>query len=196
MMNSLKKGFTLIELLVVITIIGILATGAVTTFTSQIQKARDTTRISDVKALQSGIEQFYQDTSAYPQGWEDWLTQTAATSVQDYNPRLAEDPKDGETCNGSFCGYAYIVASDANWIGQGAYEISTAFENDANKNSKASAAADNGEDDNRFEWGVGNSDPDLDTIKVPTGTPSWWAILLATDATAKIHIQNSAITAF
>jgi general secretion pathway protein G len=68
MMNSLKKGFTLIELLVVITIIGILATGAVTTFTSQIQKARDTTRISDVKALQSGIEQFYQDTSAYPQG--------------------------------------------------------------------------------------------------------------------------------
>jgi general secretion pathway protein G len=48
-----NKGFTLIELLVVITIIAILATGAVATYTSQIQKARDTTRINDVKALQS-----------------------------------------------------------------------------------------------------------------------------------------------
>jgi general secretion pathway protein G len=56
-----KKGFTLIELLVVITIIGILATGATTVYTSQIQKARDTTRISDMKALQSAIEQVYQD---------------------------------------------------------------------------------------------------------------------------------------
>jgi type II secretory pathway pseudopilin PulG len=36
---------------VVITIIGILATGAVTVYTSQIQKARDTTRITDMKAL-------------------------------------------------------------------------------------------------------------------------------------------------
>lgn len=49
---SVQKGFTLIELLVVITIIGILATGAVTVYTSQIQKARDTTRISDIKAIQ------------------------------------------------------------------------------------------------------------------------------------------------
>jgi prepilin-type N-terminal cleavage/methylation domain-containing protein len=67
-----KKGFTLIELLVVITIIGILATGAVSVFTSQIQKARDTTRINDTKALQGGIEQFYQDTSVYPLGLSDW----------------------------------------------------------------------------------------------------------------------------
>lgn len=61
MQNLAKKGFTLIELLVVITIIGILATGAVTTFTSQIQKARDSTRISDIKALQTAVEQVYQD---------------------------------------------------------------------------------------------------------------------------------------
>jgi len=61
-----KLGFTLIELLVVITIIGILATGATTIYTAQIQKARDTTRINDVKALQSAIEQVYQDTSEYP----------------------------------------------------------------------------------------------------------------------------------
>jgi len=61
-----NKGFTLIELLVVITIIGILATGATATYTSQIQKARDTTRINDIKALQSGIEQVYQDRGEFP----------------------------------------------------------------------------------------------------------------------------------
>jgi prepilin-type N-terminal cleavage/methylation domain-containing protein len=46
-----KKAFTLIELLVVITIIGILATGAVATYTSQIQKSRDSTRLTDLSAL-------------------------------------------------------------------------------------------------------------------------------------------------
>jgi prepilin-type N-terminal cleavage/methylation domain-containing protein len=46
-----KLGFTLIELLVVITIIGILATGAVSVYTSQIQKARDSVRLTDVTAL-------------------------------------------------------------------------------------------------------------------------------------------------
>ncbi|MDR1945201.1 MAG: type II secretion system GspH family protein, partial [Candidatus Peribacteria bacterium] len=39
-----KLAFTLIELLVVITIIGILAVGSVTVYTSQIQKARDSSR--------------------------------------------------------------------------------------------------------------------------------------------------------
>jgi general secretion pathway protein G len=61
-----KKGFTLIELLVVITIIGILATGGVAIYTSQIQKARDTTRIGDIKVIQSGVEQNYQDAGEYP----------------------------------------------------------------------------------------------------------------------------------
>lgn len=193
MIKSIQKGFTLIELLVVITIIGILATGAVTTFTSQIQKARDTTRISDVNALKSGIEQFYQDVAEYPAGWIDWLTQANATSVQDYNPRLAQDPKTGQNCNESKCGYVYIVAPDANGITDGAYEISTAFENNANKNQKAADAADNGNDPNRLENWVGNDG--FDTSKSNDANfPT--ADLPATDTTAKIHIKNSAITAF
>ncbi|USN59359.1 MAG: prepilin-type N-terminal cleavage/methylation domain-containing protein [Candidatus Peribacteria bacterium] len=65
-MKAIVKGFTLIELLVVITIIGILATGATSVYTSQIQKARDTTRLNDLSALQASIEQVYQDTSEYP----------------------------------------------------------------------------------------------------------------------------------
>ena len=61
-----KKGFTLVELLVVIAIIGILATGAVWVYTSQLEKARDSTRVTDLNNLRSAVEQFYQDKSEYP----------------------------------------------------------------------------------------------------------------------------------
>lgn len=45
------RGFTLIELLVVITIIGILATLGVSQFTAQLQKTRDSKRISDIEKI-------------------------------------------------------------------------------------------------------------------------------------------------
>ena len=64
--KNIIKGFTLIELLVVITIIGILATGATAVYTSQIQKARDSNRVTDIKSLQGAVEQAYADLSEYP----------------------------------------------------------------------------------------------------------------------------------
>lgn len=151
--QSIKKGFTLIELLVVITIIGILATGATTVFTSQIQKARDSSRITAANAVRGGIEQFYQDTSTYPSGTTDWLT-AGTVDMQDFLPTLAEDPKHNETCNGSRCGYVYTVWPDVVWIHDGAYELSTAFENQGNIDSKAGSGSDNGEDDSRLEIGT------------------------------------------
>jgi len=150
MKNTMKKGFTLIELLVVITIIWILATGATSVYTSQIQKARDTTRINDVKALQSWVEQFYQDVSEYPD-WDDF-DKTATNNawdpvawVQIYVPKLPKDPKNNQNCNktnmvgwaDSICWYRYIVWDDENWITLWAYEISTAFENTWNITWKA-----------------------------------------------------------
>lgn len=190
-LQNTKSGFTLIELLVVITIIGILATGAVSVFTTQIQKARDTNRITDLDALKWSIEQFYQDTSEYPEWWKDWLT-SAATDVQDYLPKLARDPKDHQTCNGwSKCGYAYIVSADSNWILKWAYEVSTALENVGNTTSKA--ANDWWNDAVRLEFSIWQST--LDTAKA--GSASWWATALTvTDASTSIHIWsiNSATT--
>jgi len=99
MLRTVRKGaFTLIELLVVITIIGILATGATTVYTSQIQKARDTTRVNDVKALQSGVEQFYQDQSEYPVAGDFNITDGA---IKSYVPKLPQDPKNTQNCNNS-----------------------------------------------------------------------------------------------
>ena len=150
-----RKGFTLIELLVVITIIGILATGAVTVYTSQIQKARDTTRIGDIKALQGAAEQVYQDTTEYPDVGDFSGT---GSSVWDYLPRLPQDPKHGSSCNNTggatVCAYMYGYWADSNWIAWGSYEISTSFENTGNVSTKAVNTDDAGNDNARLEIGL------------------------------------------
>lgn len=157
------KGFTLIELLVVITIIGILAVGGTTVYTSQIQKARDTTRITDVEALKNGVEQVYQDKGSYPD-----ITSAGSAAipgfktVNDYNPKFGKDPKSGQGCGssvggtnpaaGSPCDYYYGAAADTNGIANQVYKISTGFENKGNIDSKASG--DGGTNDARYELGV------------------------------------------
>lgn len=145
MKHAIQKGFTLIELLVVITIIGILATGAVTTFTSQIQKARDTTRISDIKAVQGAVEQFYQDDGEYP-----GLGTAFDTDVNDYLPRLPSDPKTGIAGVSAF-DYTYNASQDTNNIPFQEYEVSTTFEQSGNLSKKAVDTADSGSDNFRLE---------------------------------------------
>ncbi len=68
-LKSLKqqnKGFTIVELLIVIVVIGILALLVVTTYAGIQQKARNTKRQTDVAALQTQIEAFYQTAGYYP----------------------------------------------------------------------------------------------------------------------------------
>lgn len=150
-LGLLRKGFTLIELLVVITIIGILATGATTTYTSQIQKARDSTRVSDIKTIQGGIEQFYQDSSVYPS------LAAFRTEVGTYT-QLAEDPKKGQSATGSALDYVYMVAPDANGVAAQEYETSIVYEQAGNTNTKSTL--DGWNDAKRHEFGIdtpGNS---------------------------------------
>ena len=148
-----KRGFTLIELLVVITIIGILATWATSVYTSQIQKARDTTRINDVTALKSWLEQLYQDSWTYPNAW---LAIAGAawsfTWVKVYTPKLPKDPKTWQKSTNSNFDYVYSVADDTSWIGYQTYEISATFENAWTVSSKA--WGDGWNDDNRLEMWI------------------------------------------
>lgn len=149
-----KKGFTLIELLVVITIIGILATGATATYTSQIQKARDTSRVNDIKAVQSWVEQYYGDQAEYP-------AVVSSGTIAQYAPKIPKDSKNGQTAavtSGSeYLGYGYMTGSSAEWVTGQRFELSTAFENKWNLTGKADNAKDNGNEVNRFEIWVASS---------------------------------------
>jgi type II secretion system protein G len=63
-----KRGFTLIELLVVIAILGLLSTLAVVALGSARTKSRDSKRLSDLKQLQTALELYYTENTAYPVG--------------------------------------------------------------------------------------------------------------------------------
>lgn len=60
------KGFTLIELLIVITIIAILAAIGLVSYTTFLKTARDNRRQSDLKLIQSALEQYHGDQKYYP----------------------------------------------------------------------------------------------------------------------------------
>src|SRR3989344_3075776 len=60
------RGFTLIELLVTLTIIAILSTVGLLTFREVLQGSRDGKRQTDLKQIQSALEQFRADQTFYP----------------------------------------------------------------------------------------------------------------------------------
>ncbi len=153
-----KLGFTLIELLVVITIIGILATGATTIYTSQIQKARDSNRITDIKALEWAMEQAYSDASIYPTHvkWNttcdpQWVTDAGDTKfwvwclkTLEYINKFPQDKKlDSQatntwsSSNSEYLWYAYDVSESISHVPLQTFEVSTAFEAKASLTSKA-----------------------------------------------------------
>lgn len=61
-----KSGFTLVELLVVIAIIAILSAIGMVIFTNVMKQGRDSKRQSDLSAIQSALEQFFNDQFYYP----------------------------------------------------------------------------------------------------------------------------------
>jgi type II secretion system protein G len=65
-LSKRDQGFTIVELLIVIVVIGILAALVVTTFTGIQQKARNTERQTDIKAVHGQIEAYYAQNGRYP----------------------------------------------------------------------------------------------------------------------------------
>ncbi|MBU2591903.1 prepilin-type N-terminal cleavage/methylation domain-containing protein [Patescibacteria group bacterium] len=64
-MRNKKAGFTLFELLVVISIIGILISLAMVSYTGAQVKARDSRAKADIKAVSNAFEQYYAENELY-----------------------------------------------------------------------------------------------------------------------------------
>lgn len=61
-----RSGFTLIELLVVLTIIAILSAIGLASYVTFLSESRDAKRQSDLKLIQSALEQYHADQKYYP----------------------------------------------------------------------------------------------------------------------------------
>lgn len=87
------KGFTLIELLVVIVIIGILASLVLINVNENRKSSRDAKRVSDLKSIQTALEMYYEQNTAYPvSDWAD-VDSISVSLVPKYLPTLPQDPK-------------------------------------------------------------------------------------------------------
>ena len=159
------KAFTLIELLVVITIIGILATGATATFTSQMTKARDASRESTSKAIESAVEQAYMEKQEYPKAdmSADWYD-----LIMSYMKDAPKDPKTNKVFSGEASAYIYGTWTDADGGDYQAFEISYVLEDKDNREAKAIDTVDLGNNNSRVE--LGNNRTGISTTKtVATG---------------------------
>ncbi len=64
--DNSKKGFTLVELLIAISIIAILTALGFSTYQAVYKASRDSKRLSDLKFIQSGLQQYHADQKFYP----------------------------------------------------------------------------------------------------------------------------------
>jgi type IV pilus assembly protein PilA len=85
-----RSGFTLLELLITIAIIGILISVSVVSYAAAQRKSRDSRRMSDLKAIQAGFEQYYANNNG---------TYNASCSVDTtYMPAgMPTDPQPGKS---------------------------------------------------------------------------------------------------
>ena len=114
-MTKRSCGFTLIELLIVISIIGVLMTIGIITYSKFLKDGRDTRRQADLKQIQSSLERYRADHGDYP---------TALTYLSGLLPT---DPVSGDTytytpsCNPN-C-YRYTLCATLEGLDQSACNL-------------------------------------------------------------------------
>lgn len=118
-MRKSARGFTLIELLVTISIIAVLAAIGLVAYSSVMKQGRDAKRQSDLRSIQSALNQYFIDQNSYPQIIT--FGGSLFAGVKTYLNVIPNDPMGGTwsyiyspiptSCSGnnctSYCLYAY-----------------------------------------------------------------------------------------
>lgn len=124
----MKKGFTLIEVLVAVTIIAVLVSIGVVSYTSVNKRSRDAKRKGDIEQIRSALEMYRADIGYYPNINNGSWTNAAGLSavlVPTYIPAVPSDPKSTQTyryketnISGSnyygYCLTAYLESAEEN----------------------------------------------------------------------------------
>lgn len=92
-LNRKQQGFTIVELLIVIVVIGILAALVITTFTGIQQKARNTERETDIKAIHGQVEAYYAQNGRYPTLANMNTNAWRASNMKGLDNEAMKDPK-------------------------------------------------------------------------------------------------------
>lgn len=112
-LSKRKDGFTIVELLIVIVVIGILAGLVITTYNGIQQKARNTERQTDLKAVQGQLEAYYAQNGRYPSTADlgsnsDSNVTFIQTNMKGLDKEALRDPKAPDLSGG---GHDYSLAS-------------------------------------------------------------------------------------
>lgn len=102
-----QKGFTLIELLVVIAIIGLLSSIILASLNNARIKSRDARRLADTKQIQTALELYYSDNTAYVTTASGGTTVTSALGTVLAPNYIQTVPKDPSRADTSSTGYLY-----------------------------------------------------------------------------------------
>lgn len=88
-----NNGFTFIEILVVVTIIALLTSVAVATYTTFLKQSRDAKRKADLSQLSAALEMYRSNENTYPVGsvWATTLNVLKTPVI--YTQSLPTDPK-------------------------------------------------------------------------------------------------------
>lgn len=136
-MKLAPRGFTLVELMIVIAIIGILAAALFPSLTSYLARGRDTSRVSAIKEISTGIAAYNVDQSSFPAGTNNTSSGTAecvnSGTLSKYVPKLPTDPTAIRAANCGTAGlYGYGTGVD---VGTISVLLSAVMENPSGGNS-------------------------------------------------------------
>lgn len=125
---TMKKGYTLIELVVAMTIIALLFTVGVVSYTKANERSRNAKRKNDIEQIRSALEMYRVDKGSYPDlacsaPCSTWSSASALSSllIPDFMPSIPADPGTGD--------YQYLP-TDGTGVKFYGYCLSTALESE------------------------------------------------------------------
>jgi general secretion pathway protein G len=101
-MKNVRAGFTIIEIAVVVSVIAIIASIIIVSFTQVQKDSRDRDRTADILSLENALKAYFNDNNEYPGVCPSGDNYGCAASLLDpllvprYIPQIPKDPKGGD----------------------------------------------------------------------------------------------------